>query len=209
RRDLLLVSRSGTADPALLDDLAGLGARVEVAACDVGDRTALARLLDGREITTVVHAAGVLDDGTLAALTPERFENVLRAKADSAWYLSELTTPGTELILFSSVVGTFGGAGQANYAAANAFLDALARRRPHTVSLGWGPWESRSGMTSTLSEVDLRRLAEAGMPPVTVETGLALFDAARGAGEPALLPLPLDLAAVRRQPEIPHVLRGL
>ncbi|WP_290062693.1 type I polyketide synthase, partial [Amycolatopsis solani] len=205
-RDLLLVSRSGVADPALL---AELGDRVEVAACDVGDRAALERLLHGREITTVVHAAGVLDDGTLAALTPERFETVLRAKADGAWYLHELTGPGTELIFFSSVVGTFGGAGQANYAAANAFLDALARHRPHTVSLGWGPWESGSGMTSTLSEVDLRRLAEAGLPPVTLDAGLALFDAALTTGEPAVVPVRFDLPVLAAQPEPPALLRAL
>jgi acyl transferase domain-containing protein/acyl carrier protein len=212
---LLLVSRSGAADPCLVEELTALGTEVRVAACDVGDRAALSALLDKHPLTAVVHAAGVLDDGTIGSLTPDRLDRVLRAKADGAWLLHELTT-GKNLsgfVLFSSVTGTFGGAGQANYAAANAFLDALARHR-HDLglparSLGWGPWESTSGMTATLSETDMRRLAQSGMPPLSVHDGLALFDAALTVPDPAVLPLPLDLAALRAQDEIPHALRGL
>ncbi|MYW46189.1 SDR family oxidoreductase, partial [Streptomyces sp. SID161] len=128
---LLLTSRRGTDAPGAADlvrELTDSGTEVTLAACDVADRQALAALLDSvpeeHPLTAVLHLAGVLDDGVLDALTPERFTTVLAPKADAARHLHELTA-GHDLsafVLFSSLTATVGGAGQANYAAANAYL---------------------------------------------------------------------------------------
>ncbi|GAA3354223.1 hypothetical protein GCM10017744_011170 [Streptomyces antimycoticus] len=171
-RNLVLASRRGlAADGAaeLRTELADLGAHATVAACDTADRDALAGLLaslpDEHPLTAVVHTAGVLDDGVVEALTPERVDRVLRPKVDAVLNLHELTA-GLDLsafVLFSSLSGTLGGPGQANYAAANAFLDAFAyRRRAEGLpaqSLAWGLWEERSGMTGKLDEANRRRIA--------------------------------------------------
>ncbi|WP_329619726.1 thioester reductase domain-containing protein [Streptomyces sp. NBC_01255] len=212
-RDLLLTSRRGeqaVGARQLVDELTGLGARVTVAAADAADREALARVLADvpadRPLTGVVHLAGVLDDGLIADQTPERLDAVLRPKADAAWNLHELTR-GLDLsafVLFSSLAGVIGGAGQAPYAAANAFLDGLAAHRaarglPAT-SVAWGLWEQSGGMTGDLDEADLRRIARAGFRPVTAENGPAILDAALAQTLPALVGTPLDVAALRENP---------
>ncbi|MBQ1002248.1 SDR family NAD(P)-dependent oxidoreductase [Streptomyces sp. RK23] len=218
-RDLLLVSRRGLEAPGaggLVGELEGAGARVRVAACDVSDRGALAAVLEGVSLSAVVHVAGVLDDGVVGALSPERLDGVLAAKADAAWYLHELTA-GADLsafVLFSSVAGLLGGAGQANYAAANAFLDALAVRRVGEGCVGrslvWGPWAGVGGMADRLSVGDLERLERQGLPAVGAVEGLGLFDAGLLVGEPVVVPLPLNMAALRAQPAtVPHLLRHL
>ncbi|MFG2747189.1 type I polyketide synthase, partial [Streptomyces chartreusis] len=216
-RDLLLVSRRGPEAPGadrLTTDLTGLGAHVRVAACDIADRDALARLLDGEHLTAVVHAAGTVDDGVLGALTAERLDTVLRPKADAAWHLHELAPDVGTFVLFSSASGTLGGAGQANYAAANAFLDALAAHR-HTLglpalSLAWGPWDVEgSAMTGELTDVDRARLARSGFPFLAPDDGLALLDAAPATGHATVLPIRIDLTALRARDDVPALLTGL
>ncbi|HEY2061386.1 MAG TPA: type I polyketide synthase, partial [Amycolatopsis sp.] len=221
-RHLLVLSRRGAAAEGAADlvtELAEHGAELTVAACDVADRAALAEALVSvpaeHPLTGVVHTAGVLDDGVVSALTPERLDTVLTPKVDAAWNLHELTRelPLTAFVVFSSVAGTFGAAGQGNYAAANAFLDALAVHRrseglPGT-SLAWGPWAQSGGMTTTLTDAELERLARAGTPPVTEEQGVALFDAALSVPEAAVLPVRLDLGVLRGLGDVPHLLRGL
>ncbi|WP_455432901.1 SDR family NAD(P)-dependent oxidoreductase, partial [Streptomyces rochei] len=217
-RELLLVSRSGPAAEGvegLVAELSRAGARVSVEACDVADGAAVADLVARHGVGAVVHSAGVLDDGTVASLTPERLAGVLRPKVDAAWNLHEATKDLDldAFVLFSSMSGILGGPGQANYAAGNTFLDALARHRrslglPAT-SLAWGPWTQDAGMIGTLSDTDVRRIARAGMPELTPEQGAALFDAALASGEPNVLPVRFDLAALREQGDPHPMLRGL
>ncbi|MGW2162257.1 SDR family NAD(P)-dependent oxidoreductase, partial [Nonomuraea sp. NPDC001699] len=214
-RHLLLVSRRGPDAPGAVDlqtELVAQGAEVRVVACDVADREQVAALLAAEpSLTAVIHTAGVLADGTIPSLTAERLDTVLRPKADAAWHLHELTEGLAEFIMFSSVAGTVGSAGQGNYAAANSFLDALARLRRTQglpgLSLAWGAWDS--GMTGILSEADLERLARAGTPPLAQEEGVALFEAAIRAGEAVVAPVRLNLSALRAQGEVPPLLRRL
>ncbi|MET9660998.1 SDR family NAD(P)-dependent oxidoreductase [Streptomyces sp. NPDC006510] len=212
-RDLVLAGRRGSEAPgmaALMDELTAAGAEVRAVACDVTDRAALAGLVDPDPFTTVVHAAGVLDDGLLTGLTPERLTRVLGAKLDAALHLHELL-PQARLVLYSSAAGTLGGLGQANYAAANSGLDALARRRHAEglpgISLAWGLWDATSGMTDG---VDLARLGRSGFPPLPTADALAALDAALASDEPVLAPIRLDPAALRAQGEnVPAPLRDL
>ena len=141
-RHLVLVSRRGPQAPGaaeLVDDLAALGCHATVAACDVADRASVAALLAGipqdRPLTAVIHTAGVLDDGTIESLTAEQVDRVLRPKVDAALHLHDLTRHDdlAAFVLFSSGAPLLGGAGQGNYAAANATLDALAQHRQQTV----------------------------------------------------------------------------
>ncbi|NUT46547.1 MAG: SDR family NAD(P)-dependent oxidoreductase, partial [Saccharothrix sp.] len=180
---VVLASRSGT-------PVAGF----EVVACDVADRAAVARLLAEHPVDAVVHCAGVLDDGVLESLTADRFDAVFRPKVDAARHLHELTD--VPLVFFSSTAGVLGSAGQANYAAANAYLDALAEHRRAAglpaVSIAWGWWDDDGGMAGGLSATDRARIARTGMRPLDPDTALALFDAALGHGEPALVAARLD-----------------
>ncbi|MEV5330057.1 type I polyketide synthase [Nonomuraea sp. NPDC052634] len=222
-RHLLLVSRRGpdaSGAAELREELAGLGAEVTIAACDVGDREALAALLAGipedRPLCAVVHAAGVVDDGVISSLSPERVDAVLRPKADALWHLHELTQDRAleRFVVFSSVAGVVDGAGQGNYAAANAFADAVAVARAAaglpTVSLAWGPWAEERGMVGRISTRDEARMRATGSISLTTEEGLALLDAAVQSGQPFLVPARFDAVALgRRGAELPPVLREL
>ncbi|MGW6741579.1 SDR family NAD(P)-dependent oxidoreductase [Streptomyces sp. NPDC055025] len=222
-RHLLLASRSGSAADgvgSLVAELTDAGAQVTVAACDIADRTALTGLLNGipaeHPLTAVIHAAGVLDDGLLTSLSVEQIDRVLRPKIDAAWHLHDLTRDLdlSAFVLYSSIAGLNGAAGQANYAAANTFLDALSRHRAARgqagLSLAWGLWEQASGMTGHLAETDLHRIARSGLVPMTSQEGLALFDAALTVGEPVVVPARLDPRALSADAaSVPPPLRGM
>ncbi|WFE35244.1 type I polyketide synthase [Micromonospora sp. WMMD975] len=222
---LLLTSRRGADAPGsaeLRDELAARGAEVTIAACDLADRDAVAALLDAvpdaHPLTAVVHAAGLLDDGIVTALTEDRLDAVLRPKMDGAWHLHELTADAglAAFVLYSSAAGTLGSPGQANYAAGNAYLDALAAHRHArglpAVSLAWGLWADASGMTGELADGDRSRLARGGVLPLDAPDALALFDAALAGDRPAVAPVRLDLPALRTLAgagRLPAMLRGL
>jgi acyl transferase domain-containing protein/acyl carrier protein len=224
-RSLVLASRQGAQAPAaerLEAELAELGARVEIVACDVSDRDQLGLLLDAvpqeYPLSAVVHAAGALDDGVVDSMTPERIDRVLAPKADAAWHLHELTKDLdlSAFVLFSSSTGTLGGPGQSNYAAANAFLDALAVRRREQglpcISMAWGWWAEAGGMAGDLSAPDRMRMERAGMFALSAEEGLALFDVAYAAEEALIVAARLDAVALRAQARagvVPPLLRGL
>ncbi|WP_435053318.1 type I polyketide synthase [Kitasatospora phosalacinea] len=213
-RRLLLVGRRGPATPGadeLLAELAASGAHAEAAACDVADPRALAALLAGIDpahpLTGVAHAAGTVADGLVGALTAEQVEAVLRPKLDAAWHLHELTR-GLELsafLLFSSSAALADGGGQGNYAAANAFLDALAEYRRSlelpALALSWGLWADVDGMGAALSDADRRRISRLGLAPLTAAESLAALDRALGAGRPSLVPVRVDRAALAARGE--------
>ncbi|MEU5653969.1 type I polyketide synthase, partial [Streptomyces pseudogriseolus] len=170
---LLLVSRRGAQAPgaeALGEDLRRLGADVTFAALDLTDRDAVRELLDAHPVDAVVHTAGVIEDGVLDGLAPEAFRSVFAAKVTGARHLDELTRDRdlSAFVLFSSFAGTVGSAGQGNYAAANAVLDALAERRRAeglpAKSVAWGPWAG-GGMA-----------ADAGAEGRQVRGGVGLLD---------------------------------
>ncbi|SCD82043.1 type I polyketide synthase [Streptomyces sp. ScaeMP-e83] len=219
-RRLVLSSRRGLEAPGaeeLVAELSELGAEVSVAACDVADRSAVVDLVSGLPgpLVGVVHAAGVGDNGLIASMDAARLDRVLGPKVDGAWYLHEATR---ELdlgffVMFSSAGGMVLAAGQANYAAANVFLDALAVHRraqglPAT-SLAYGLWDVETGLTGSLDE-DVRLMAARGLPALDSKEALALFDAGLHSGRPALVPLAVDVPALRaRAEELPALLRDL
>jgi acyl carrier protein len=196
---------------------------VQVVACDVADRDALSGLLAQvpAACTTAFSgmAAGVVDDGVTGSLTLARVDAVLRPKADAAWHLHELTRDLDleAFILFSSAAATFGGAGQGNYAAGNAFLDGLAAHRRAAglpaMSLAWGTWVHRTGIGRNLSESNLARIGRSGIAELTAEEGLELLDLVAGRDEPVLIPARIDLAGIRARvaqgTEVPSLWRGL
>ena len=165
-----------------LDLLRQSGAEVHVLCADLSRRAEVARLVETVRRTVpplcgVIHAAGVLDDGVLQRLDWAQFERVLGPKARGAWHLHELAGDLDFFVLFSSAVGLLGAPGQANYAAANAFLDALARYRraqglPAT-SIAWGPWEI--GMTARAGEALRTRLARSGIRLIRTDDALVVL----------------------------------
>ncbi|WP_281004674.1 type I polyketide synthase [Nocardia veterana] len=219
-RHLVLAGRRGPAAPGaaeLRDDLAALGAQVEVVACDAADRDAVDRVLAAvpadHPLTGVVHAAGVLSDGLLATMTPERIAEVLRPKVDAAWNLHAATKDLdlSMFVLYSSIAGVIGNPGQANYAAANVFLDALAQHRhihglPAT-SMAWGLWAESTGMTGDLGAADIARLRRDGFPPLEIEDGVALFDAAVASGRAEVAAVRIDRSALAAHGR--SIMRGL
>ncbi|MEV5878547.1 type I polyketide synthase [Streptomyces sp. NPDC052101] len=225
-RHLVLASRRGPdADGVreLAAELAEQGADLSVVACDVSDREQVEALLASvpqeHPLRGVVHTAGVFDDGLIGALTPERLAAVFAPKVDAVRHLDELTR-GLELdafVVYSSVAGLSGGAGQGNYSAANAFLDGLMSSRRAAglpgLSLAWGLWEQSLGMAGHLSAVDQARASRSGVLEISAAEGMELFDAALTSGQALLVPVKLDLRSVRADASagaaVPHLLRGL
>ncbi|UGT45356.1 type I polyketide synthase [Nocardia yamanashiensis] len=220
-RELVLTSRRGPDAPGaadLLAELARLGARARVVACDVADRDAVRELLAGLGDApiAVVHTAGVLEDGTVAALTGAQLDRVFAPKVDGAWHLDELTRDRDvrSFVMFSSIAAVLGTSGQANYAAANAALDALAQLRRDAglaaTALAWGPWNQSGGMTGGLDRGALARWERLGLSPIADTDGLRLFDAALAHGSARLSPIRFDAAALRTgaESDVPEVLRG-
>ncbi|MGW6054436.1 type I polyketide synthase [Streptomyces sp. NPDC055189] len=210
-RHLTLASRQGDQAPRardLADELRARGACVTLAACDVSDRSRLRELLEDipseAPLSAVIHTAGILDDALLTDLTPRHLAGVLKAKAEPALHLHELTrdTDLRAFVCYSSMAGLLGLRGQGNYAAANAFLDALAQHRRaqglSATSIAWGIWEQPTGLTGNLTDADRGRLAEQGLTPLTTRQALAAFDAMLTMNEPVLAatPPPPDTSAV-------------
>jgi mycoketide-CoA synthase len=209
-RNLVLIGRRGPDAPGaaeLAAELSATGAEVSVVACDAADRAALAKVLADipvqHPLSAVIHTAGVLDDAVVTSLTPERVDAVLRAKVDTAWNLHELTKDSnlSAFVLFSSMAGLVGSSGQANYSAANSFLDGLAvHRRRHglpAISLGWGLWDQASSMTGGLEAVDFARFARDGITAMSSTQALQLLDTAMVIDEPFLLAAHIDTTALR------------
>jgi NAD(P)-dependent dehydrogenase (short-subunit alcohol dehydrogenase family)/aryl carrier-like protein len=206
---LHLISRQGPNAPdadQLHAELTQLGAHPTITACDITDPHQLTTLLTTipaeHPLTAIIHTAGTLHDAPLHSQTPAHLTTTFAPKATAAHHLHNLTRDLNlqAFILFSSAAGTLGSPGQANYAAANTYLDALAHHR-HTLglpatSLAWGLWED-AGMSGKLTQADLKRLARSGVRPLNVEQGLALFDAALSHPAPVLAPVALDAAALR------------
>jgi acyl transferase domain-containing protein/NADPH:quinone reductase-like Zn-dependent oxidoreductase/acyl carrier protein len=219
---VVLVSRSGADGEGvaeLLDQLTGAGAEVSVVACDVGDRDAVADVIaalpNQYPLKGVFHAAGVIDDGLIASLTPGRVDTVLRSKVDGAWNLHELTRNMdlSAFVMFSSMAGIVGSPGQGNYAAANNFLDGLAAHRRAQglagLSVAWGLWEQPSGMTQHLSDRDKARMSRGGLAPLSTPHALQLFDEAMLADRPLLVAARIDAAGLGASGAVPPVLRDL
>jgi acyl transferase domain-containing protein len=235
---LVLLSRRGPTGPgaaALAAEIAELGTAVTVTACDAADRDGLASVLAAIHatvslttgplttgpLTGVIHAAGLLDDGVLASQTADRLDAVMRPKADGAWNLHELTADADlqYFVLFSSVAGILGSAGQTSYAAANTFLDALAAYRRQrglaAVSLAWGPWQSGAGMAGQVDNAGRQRMARQGLRTLTDHDGLTLLtrvidDPGTQAPVALRVPVRLGLAALRRHAEyLPPLLSRL
>jgi acyl transferase domain-containing protein/acyl-CoA synthetase (AMP-forming)/AMP-acid ligase II/NADPH:quinone reductase-like Zn-dependent oxidoreductase/NAD(P)-dependent dehydrogenase (short-subunit alcohol dehydrogenase family)/acyl carrier protein len=192
-----------------VEELRGRGVEVQVVLADLADpdelETRVAELATSMSpLRGVVHAAGVLDDGVLGEQSWPRVEAVLAPKAGAAWAMHHATQalPLDAFVLFSSITGTLGGAGQAGYSSANAYLDALARHRHAlgcaAVSIAWGPWAD-AGMAARLDARQQRRLAEQGLIPIEPEQGLQWFARALGSDAAHMIVAPIDLARLRRR----------
>jgi NAD(P)-dependent dehydrogenase (short-subunit alcohol dehydrogenase family)/acyl carrier protein len=224
-RSIVIASRRGPDVEGMSElraELSLLGASVEIVSCDVAERSEVVALLDAvpaeYPLGAVVHSAAVLDDGVISSLTPERLHGVLRPKVDGAWYLHELTRELdlTAFVLFSSFAGIVGSPGQANYAAANTFVDALAAHRRSSglaaTSIAWGPWASPSNSTEALDGTHLERISRAGVVPLIPGEGLEIFDLAVAGKRADIMGLRLDfgtLRALARRQMLPPLLSEL
>ncbi len=200
-RHLLLIGRSepSAAARALLDELRTSGAEVMLALADVGERDQLTRALDGLSslppLAGVVHAAGILADNLVVNLDAEGFQSVMRAKVYGGWHLHELTRarPLDFFVLFSSIASVFGSPGQANHAAASAFLDGLAHYRRGLglagLSINWGPW---AGIGAAAGKPSTERVIAGGLSPIEPEWGLELLERLLTGTQPQAIVMAVD-----------------
>jgi NADP-dependent 3-hydroxy acid dehydrogenase YdfG/acyl carrier protein len=223
-RHLLLASRTGPNNPhttQLKTELENNGATVTITACDTTDPQQLATLINNIDethpLTAVIHCAGTLNDATITTMTTDQLHHTLHPKIDAAWHLHQLTknTPLAAFILYSSAAGTIDSPGQANYAAANTFLDALAHHRTNqghpTTSLAWGLWAQDSNLTGHLTTQNQQRITRTGILPMTTTHALNLLDQALTTNHPHHLTAHLNLTTLRHQPTntLPPTLRNL
>ncbi|MET9418358.1 type I polyketide synthase [Streptomyces klenkii] len=198
---LVLTSRSGPDAPGAQElhaELTALGAEVTIAACDIADRDAVARLLAGIEtrhpLTAVLHAAGTARSSVLTHAGLDEFAEAAASKVTGAVHLDELLD-GRELdafVLFASGAGIWGSGGQASYAAANAFLDALALRRRArgltATSLAWGGWAGGGMVDDAVQERGEKR----GLGFMAPELAISALHQAVEHDEAALTVAPID-----------------
>ncbi len=210
-RHLVLVGRSGAETQhakSVLERLGGLGAEVHVVKADVGDEIAFGRAMDDISrsmpaLRGVIHSAMVLDDCLIDQLDEERFERVLAPKILGAWHLHQFTKnlPLDFFVMYSSASELFGNPGQANYVAANAFLEALARYRRGidlpALAVGWGVIEDVGFMArhKDLREFVRSRFGNRGIPSRTALSALEDLLLSRRSG---LAVVDLDLSALKR-----------
>ncbi|WP_405111672.1 SDR family NAD(P)-dependent oxidoreductase [Micromonospora sp. NBC_01405] len=222
-RNLLLASRRHPDDDgrddyaALVRELTDAGARVSAVAVDVSDpaqvRELIGRVDPAHPLTAVVHAAGVLADATVTSLDERAMATVMAPKVDAGWALHEATADLdlAAFVTFSSLAATLGSPGQGNYAAANAFLDALAGHRRQrglaATSVAWGLWATTSGMTAHLDGDDQQRQRRVGMTGLSATEGAELFDAALPAVSPVVVAARLQVTGDTSQ--VPPLLRQL
>jgi acyl transferase domain-containing protein/NAD(P)-dependent dehydrogenase (short-subunit alcohol dehydrogenase family) len=203
-RRLVLMGRTDRSKTAAreLERVANAGAEVVIALGDVAVHADVRRVLDGivrsgSALGGIVHAAGIVEDGMLLRQTRESFERVMAPKIRGAWNLHAATLDVRLdfFVLFSSVAGVLGAPGQGNYAAASAFLDALAHHRralglPAT-SIDWGAW-SDTGLAAA-DDNRARRAASQGMASLSPKDGARAFARLLGAGFTQICVVPFDL----------------
>jgi polyketide synthase 12 len=221
-RNLLLLSRRGPHAPGATDlatELTTAGAHVTITACDTTDPDQLAHHINNipttNPLTAVIHTAGTADDATIENLTPHHLHTTLHPKTTTAWNLHQLTRTHdlSTLILFSSLAGTLGNPGQANYAAANTYLDALAHHRHTqghpTTSLAWPLWQQTSTITQHLDPHHLTRIKQTGLTPLTTPQALTLLTTTLNHHTPTLIPAHIDTTKLRTTNPLPPILHNL
>ncbi|MDG4785103.1 SDR family NAD(P)-dependent oxidoreductase [Micromonospora sp. WMMD1102] len=224
-RNLILTTRRDTNPPEitqLINELQQHGATITTTNCDMTNPDQIHQLITSiKNLDTVIHTAGILDDGILTHQNPQRLHTTWAPKAHAAWTLHHTTTTHhpnlTHFILFSSIAATLGNPGQANYAAANAYLDTLATWRQHqglpATSIAWGLWNTQSTMTTDLTTTHHNRLNRTGITPITPTTALALLTTALTTHHPNPTATQWDLSGLRARvnagEDVPPLLRGL
>ncbi|MBI4852598.1 MAG: SDR family NAD(P)-dependent oxidoreductase [Acidobacteria bacterium] len=206
-KNLILVSRKGLNDQEAINlktELEDIGTSVNIFSCDIANKNQLSNVINSiskeSPLKGVIHCAGVVSDDTTTNMNHKKLSSVFSSKVLGTWNL-HLLTKGKNLdffIMFSSLSGVIGAAGQSNYSAANTFLDVLAAYRQKqglvAQSLAWGLWEQKSrGMASNLSVLDLARINRQGIFALTKEEGLELLDKAMYQPTALLIPARLSL----------------